>query len=101
MTLLEGRRDEQSTFQARVYKRLNYGINAAAEIFQYTLQTQLQGLNGVKNIADDIIIYGKTRAEHDGNLDKCLQRLAHRGLTLNASKCHFLRPTLEFFGQKT
>jgi hypothetical protein len=26
------------------YKRLNYGTNAAAEIFQYTLQQQLQGL---------------------------------------------------------
>ena len=81
------------------YKRLNYGTNAAAEIFQYTLQTQLQGLIGVKNIADDIIVYGSTRKEHDENLDKCLQRLTTRGLTLNASKCKLLNPTLEFFGQ--
>ncbi len=29
-------------------KRLNYGTNAAAEIFQYILQTQLKGLTGVK-----------------------------------------------------
>ena len=81
------------------YKRLNYGTNAAAEIFQYTLRTQLQGLIGVKNIADDIIVYGSTRKEHDENLDKCLQRLTTRGLTLNASKCKLLNPTLEFFGQ--
>ena len=83
------------------YKRLNYGTNAAAEIFQYTLQTQLQlqGLIGVKNIADDIIVYGSTRKEHDENLDKCLQRLTTRELTLNASKCKLLNPTLEFFGQ--
>ena len=45
------------------YKRLNYGTNAAAEIFQYTLQTQLQGLKCVKNIADDIIVFGQTREE--------------------------------------
>ncbi len=38
------------------YKRLNYGTNAAAEIFQYKLQMQLQGLPGVKNIADNIIV---------------------------------------------
>ena len=38
------------------YKSLNYGTNAAAEMFQYTLQTALQGLTGVKNIADDIIM---------------------------------------------
>ena len=35
-----------TTFSTHVglyrYKRLNYGTNAAAEIFQYTLQTQLQ-----------------------------------------------------------
>ena len=51
-----------TTFSTHVglfrYKRLNYGTNAAAEIFQYTLQTQLQGLTGVKNIADDILVYG-------------------------------------------
>lgn len=45
------------------YKPLNYGTNAATEIFQYTLQAQLQGLKGVKNIADDIV-YGKTRDGH-------------------------------------
>lgn len=90
-----------TTFSTHVglyrYKRLNYGTNAAAEIFQYTLQTQLQGFTGVKNIADDIIVYGCTREAHDQN--KCLQRLANRGLTLNASKCKLLSPTLEFFGQ--
>lgn len=99
--------DEQSrhitTFSSHVglyrYKRLNYGTNAAAEIFQYTLQTTLQGLEGVKNIADDIIVFGATRAEHDSNLDKCLQRLAMKGLRLNGSKCNFLNSTLSFFGQ--
>ena len=81
------------------YKRLNYGTNAAAEIFQYTLQAQLQALKGVKNIADDIIVYGTTREEHDENIDRCLKRLFDRGLRLNQSKCKFLNETLEFFGQ--
>ena len=39
------------------YKRLAYGINASAEIFQHALQ---QSLQGVCNIADDIIVHGKT-----------------------------------------
>ena len=81
------------------YKRLNYGTNAAAEIFQYTLQTALQGLEGVKNIADDIIVFGTTRAEHDANLDRCLKRLEMKGLALNQSKWNFLNTTLSFFGQ--
>ena len=51
------------------YKRLNYGTNAATELFQHTLQQQLQGPSGVRNIADDIIVYGQTRDEHDIALD--------------------------------
>ena len=84
LELDEGRR-YITTFSTHVglfrYKRLNYGTNAAAEIFQFTLQQQLQGLTGVRHIADDIIVYGKTREEHNINLDKC--RLFDRGLRLN------------------
>ena len=81
------------------YKRLNYGTNAAAEIFQHVLQTKLQGLQGAKNIADDIFVFGATRADHDTNLDYCLQRLLKRGLKVNRAKCRFLQETIEFFGQ--
>ncbi|XP_065058440.1 uncharacterized protein K02A2.6-like [Rhopilema esculentum] len=92
-----------TTFSTQVglfrYKRLNYGTNASAEIFQYTLQKALQGLNGVQNIADDIVVYGATCEEHDANLGKCLERLKNKGLTLNKSKCKFLSETLDFFGQ--
>eukprot|EP00795_Rhopilema_esculentum_P007362 gene7362-13097_t len=49
--------------------RLNFGTSSASEIFQHTLQLALQGLNGVKNIADDIIIFGKDVNEHNENLN--------------------------------
>ena len=81
------------------YKRLAYGINASAEIFQHALQQSLQGIQGVCNIADDIIVHGKTRKEHDTALRNCLHRLFEQGLTLNSQKCSFLQPTLSFFGQ--
>ena len=81
------------------YKRLNYGTNAAAEIFQNALQTALEGIPGVCNIADDIIVFGVNRQEHDKALNDCLQRLSDKGLTLNASKCKFLSTSLSFFGQ--
>ena len=42
------------------YKRLNYGTNSAAEIFQNVLQQNLSDIRGVKNLVDDIIIHGKT-----------------------------------------
>ena len=66
--------------------------------FQFTLQEALKGIANVKNIADDIIIYGQTRAEHDKALSDCLQRLKHKHLTVNRDKCKFLQPELSFFG---
>ena len=80
------------------FKRLNYGTNSAAEIFQNTLQQVLHGINGVRNIADDILIYGTTYEEHNKALKECLQRLELHGLTLNLDKCRFLKNHLEFFG---
>ncbi|XP_065060965.1 uncharacterized protein K02A2.6-like [Rhopilema esculentum] len=80
------------------YKRLNYGTNAAAELFQHTLQEALKGIDNVRNLADDIIIFGKTRAEHDKALNECLARLKARKLTVNREKCKFLQPELSFFG---
>ena len=65
------------------YKCLNFDANISAKIFQHTLQEQLKGFNAMKNITDDIIIYGKTRKEHDIALEACLKRLQEKGFTLN------------------
>ena len=70
-----------------------------AELFQNTVQQHLQGIAGVKSIADDIIVFECTRQEHDEALESCLKRLKDKGLTLNKSKCRFLDPELELFGQ--
>ena len=45
----------------RRYKRLSFGVSSAAEIFQNTLSNALEGLDGVRNISDDIIVFGRTR----------------------------------------
>ena len=93
---LELHKDSQyiTTFSTHVglfrYKRLNYGTNSAAEIFRNALQTALEGIPGVCSIADDIIVFGKHRPEHDKALNDCLHRLSHKSLALNATKCNFL-----------
>ena len=80
------------------YKRLNYGTNSAAELFQNALQQILHDIPGVKNIADDILIFGATYQARNQARDQCLTRLAEHGLTLNFEKCSFLQPSLDFFG---
>ncbi len=80
------------------YKRLNFGLCSAAEKFQNMIQSALAGLNGVINISDDILVFGKTDAEHQENLVACLERLRQRNLTLKREKCEFFTDRIEFFG---
>ena len=47
------------------YKRLSFGINSASEIFQYTIASLFNDIKGVRNISDDIIVYGKDKTSHD------------------------------------
>lgn len=80
------------------YKRLNFGVSSAAEIFQNLIQTSLQGLEGVLNISDDILIHANNQVDHDKRLDACLQRIREKNLTLNQDKCQFNKERIEFFG---
>lgn len=67
-------------------------------MFQNNIRQALQGIAGVKNLSDDIIIYGVTQADHDKSLTAVFQRLKEQGLTLNRKKCEFNKNRLEFFG---
>jgi hypothetical protein len=80
------------------YKRLNFGVTSAAEVFQHTIQTLLADIPNVRNVSDDIIIFGKSQAEHDQALHSTLERLHTKGMTLNLPKCKFNKDRLEFFG---
>ena len=80
------------------YKRLNFGISSAAEIFQNVIGETLEGIDGAKNISDDILVFGKSHEEHDQTLRAVFQRLREKGLTLNKSKCEYSKDKLEFFG---
>ena len=80
------------------YKRLCFGVNSAPEQFQFAIQKTLQGLEGVRNIADDIIVWGKTQKEHDTRLEALMKRLFESNLTLNDSKCTFNVDSIWFYG---
>ena len=57
-------------------------------------------LISVMNIYDDLLVYGKTKIEHDIALQKLLQRLREIGLTANIDKCIFGVNVIDFFGMK-
>ena len=80
------------------YTRLFFGVNSAPELYQHVLRQVLRNCEGTANIADDIIVHGKTKDEHDKRLLKVFQTLSEAGLTLNREKCTFAMSQLEFMG---
>ncbi|KAJ8356711.1 hypothetical protein SKAU_G00195050 [Synaphobranchus kaupii] len=75
-----------------------YGLSSAPSAFQKMMATILQGLPGVKNYLDDVIIYGATADEHDRRLKAVLRSLKDAGLQLNEDKCNFNQTSLRFLG---
>ena len=69
------------------YTQLNFGTNSASEIFQHTISEQLH----------DMVVYGKTEADHDSALKKVFQKFSDVNLTLNKSKCEFNKSSISFF----
>lgn len=80
------------------YKRLPFGISSAPEHFQKRLTQMLTGLEGTVCHADDILIFGSTREQHDHRLHDVLERLQKEGLTLNNDKCQFAVDKVMFLG---
>ena len=64
----------------------------------------LEGLDGVLNIADDILIYGvgdsteEANADHDRKLEALLQRCRERGIALNRDKLKLRLKRATFMG---
>ena len=80
------------------FRRLPFGITSAPEIFQKRMTNLLRNQDNVAAIQDDIIVYGKTIAEHDLSLQRVFKTIAQSGLRLNEKKCEIRKPEICYFG---
>ena len=80
------------------FNRLPFGISSAPEIYQRCMTDLLTGLDGIVCHMDDILVHGKTKAEHDRRLRDVLDRMKNSGLTLNERKCLFGVNSVKFLG---
>jgi hypothetical protein len=80
------------------YNRLVFGITSAPAIWQRTMDQILEGTSGISCILDDMIVMGKSDAEHMANLEEVLRRLHHHGLGANKSKYEFFKEKITFCG---
>ena len=79
------------------YKRLVMGTPPASAECHSKMNEIIQGLPGIVQIKDDLIVHGRGR-EHDARLEKTLQRLQEYGLTLRREKCKLGQSEVIFFG---
>ena len=69
-----------------------FGISVAPEEFQRIIDENLGGLEGVKAIVDDILIWGdddsfeKATASHDKKLPALLKRYQRKNVKVNKEK---------------
>nr|XP_054934282.1 uncharacterized protein LOC129388145 isoform X2 [Dermacentor andersoni] len=80
------------------FLRMPFGISSAPEIFQAAMHRLLDGLPSVAVVMDDILVWGKTKDEHDCNLTLVLTRCREHNLRLNLKKCTFLQAEVRYLG---
>ena len=79
------------------YKRVCFGLASAPSCFQKMMSMLLGDIHGVQCFLDDIIVYGKDKAEHDKTLHAVLTKLTDYNVTLN-DKCIFEVPSIQVLG---
>ena len=82
------------------WQRLPFGLCSAPSSFKNILAELVNGIPGVKNLLDDIIICGANQAEHDKRLRRVLQSLAQHDVVINGEKSSFSVEAVEFVGHR-
>ena len=80
------------------WTRLPMGTVVAQDIFQSKLDSIFIGIEGVTGIADDMVIAGRDKMEHDRNFLAFMEKCMSNNLTLNSEKIQFKQSQVSFYG---
>ena len=81
-----------------------FGISVAPEEFQRQIDESLEGLEGTKAIADDILIWGdgntieEATSNHDARLSALLEQCQQKHIKLNVHKFRLKKTELSYMG---
>lgn len=100
--------DEESTklctfntpFGRHCFQRLPFGISSAPEVFHKTVQQLFDGIEGVGVFIDDVVVWGRSKEEHDERLRRVLDQAQRSGLKLNKNKCQFGVREITYLGER-
>ena len=82
------------------FLRAPFGLNNIPEIFQAKMSSLFENVEGVEVVMDDILIWGKTEAEHDQRVHKVLNILREANVKLNKEKLKFKKTEIAYLGHK-
>ena len=82
------------------YTRLPFGVASASSLFQKTMDTILQGLDGVICYLDDILVTSQTEAGHLDTLKKILQKFKQHGVRVKKNKYTFMKTSVQYLGHR-
>ena len=74
------------------------GHSVAQDIFQSKLDSIFIGMEGVTGIADDMVITGRDKMEHDRYFLAFKEKCMSNNLTLNVEKIQFKQSQVSFYG---
>ena len=80
------------------FLRLPFGLNCAQEVYHKRVHQMFDDMEGVETDIDDVLIFGRTKEEHDRNLKAVLIRMQENNMTLNIKKCVFRVTEIEYLG---
>ena len=81
-----------------------FGISVAPEEFQRRIDENLEGLEGAKTIAEDILVWGdgetieEATVSHDKRLLTLLERCKKKNIKLNKDKFQLRKTELSYMG---
>jgi len=88
----------RTPFGRYCFRRHPFGLAISQDIFQQHMDNILEKVPGCVGIADDIVVFGTTRTEHDQNLLKLMQVAQEEGLVFNGNKCTIGAERVSFYG---
>lgn len=80
------------------FKTLPFGLKSSPKLFQRTISDALQGLTNIIIFVDDILLYDKTRLEHEKNILRVLEQLQKCNFEINFAKSTFFKLQIKYLG---
>ncbi|XP_024891750.1 uncharacterized protein K02A2.6-like [Temnothorax curvispinosus] len=78
--------------------RMPYGLISAPEVFQEKFRQTFENCESCEQYIDDVIVWGKNKAEHDERLRKVLETAKRNKVKFNLSKCQFGKSNVKYMG---